>query len=171
MGLAIIGVLFLSGCATIQIMEKSLLQSPPSFIVIGDIIPANEKVKIPLEKIEEGQKIVFETFKKELPEFRVFKNIQDLPQGVEDYLLVETKIRLYREKRPLLATTIVFATAATSAMEAEMTVTKYKEKVVALKFPASSIGGIIFEKSFAYTQGLMVMATRVARTINKHARK
>ena len=35
--LVIIGIFLLSGCATIQIMGKSLLQSPPSFIVIGDI--------------------------------------------------------------------------------------------------------------------------------------
>ena len=94
-----------------------------------------------------------------------------MPSEVEDYLLVETKIGLYREKRPLLATTIVFATAATSAMEAEMTVTKYKEKATVLKFPGFTMGGIIYEKSFAYTQGLMVMATRVARTIKKYDRK
>ena len=63
----IVGVLLLNGCATVQLMEKFFLKSPPSVIVIGDITPANEKVSLSLEKVEQGRKILFETFKKELP--------------------------------------------------------------------------------------------------------
>ena len=83
----IAGIIFLSGCASVQIVGKpTSLKSLPPIVVIGEITPANEKVKIPLERIKEGQEILFETFKKELPEFTILKSIEDLPQGIEDYL-------------------------------------------------------------------------------------
>ena len=133
-GLAIIGVFLLSGCASVQIVGKpSSFKSLPSVVVIGDITPANEKVKIPSEEIKTGQEILFETFKKELPEFTVLENVQNLPLGTENYLLVETKIIIYQEARVLVM----------SLMSADMTVTKYKEKEIIFRFPAAAAGGCI----------------------------
>lgn len=171
-GWLIAGVLFLSGCASVQIVGKpASLKSIPPAIVIGEITPANEKVKIPTEKIKEGQEILFETFKKELPEFAVFKNIQDLPQGFENYLLLETKITLYHESQPLMVVTVIFATKAMSKMSAEMVVTRYKEKEIIFKFPAACSSGMIHGKSAAYTQGLRLMAKKLAITIKRYAGK
>lgn len=172
MGLVIIGVLFLSGCASVQIVGKpASLKSLPPIVVIGEITPANEKVKIPPEKIKEGQEILFETFKKELPEFTVFRSIQDLSEGLEDYLQLGTKVIIYHESQPQMIVTIIFATRAMSVMETEMTVTRHKEKEIILKFHAASAGGVIYGKSGAYTMGLRAMAVKLARTIKRYAGK
>ena len=171
-GWLIAGVLFLSGCASVQIVGKpTSLKSLPPIVVIGEITPANEKVKIPLERIKEGQEILFETFKKELPEFTILKSIEDLPQGIEDYLQLGTKIILYHESQPQMIVTIIFATRAMSLMDAEMTVTRQKDKEIIFKFHASGALGMIYGKSAAYSQNLRVMAVKLAATIKRYAGK
>jgi len=161
-GLVIIGVLFLSGCASVQIVGKpSSFKTLPAIVVAGDITLADEKVGIPSEKIREGRDILFENFKKGLSEFNVLKSIQDLPPGVEDYLLVETKIRLYQEARPFVMSTVTL----------EMTVTRYREKEVILKYPVAYFAGFLRGKSAAYTIGLTNGAQKVAAAIKRHARK
>lgn len=163
-------VIFLSGCATVQLMDQSFLRSPPPVVVIGDITPASEKVKIPQEEIGKGREIIFEVFKKELPEFTILKTIQDLPAGLEDYLLVETKITFYQESKPYMAATVFFAGYAMSSTAAEMTVTKYREKVVVLRFPNSGgAAGFIYGKDGAYRQILKQQAEGLARNIKKYA--
>ncbi|MEK6845740.1 MAG: hypothetical protein AABY26_03195, partial [Nanoarchaeota archaeon] len=139
----IAGIIFLSGCASVQIVGKpASLKSLPPIVVIGEITPANEKVKIPPEKIKEGQEILFETFKKELPEFTVLKSIQDLPEGSEDHLLLGTKIIIYHESQPQMIVTIIFATRAMSLTETEMVVTRNKEKEIIFKFHAAGAAGM-----------------------------
>ena len=154
--------LFLSGCASVQIMGKpSSFKSLPSVVVVGDITPADEKVSIPQEEITKGREILLETFKKELPEFTVFESIQKLPPGTENYLLVETKITVYQEAQLLVM----------SAMSAVMTVTKYKEKEIIFNFPASAAVGSMWGKSAAYRENLKGMAKELAKTIRKYAGK
>jgi len=171
-GLIIISVLFLSGCATVQLVGKpSSFKSLPSVVAIGDITPANEKVQIPSEEIKEGQKILYETFKKELPEFTVVRSIQDLPQGTEDYLLVKTKIRMYHEARPEMALTVLFVMSSQSAMEAEMVVAKHKGDEDLFKLHAAATGGCMWGKDAAYKGNLEGMAKELARTIKRYAGK
>ncbi len=161
-GWLIAGVLFLSGCASVQIVgNPSFLKSLPSVVVIGDITPENEKVKIPSEEIKTGHEILFETFKNELPGFTVLENVQNLPAGTENYLLVETKIKIYQEARFM----------AMSIMSADMTATKYKEKEVIFKFPAAAAVGSVWGKSAAYRENLKRMAKELAGTIRKYAGK
>ena len=161
-GLVIIGVLLLSGCASVQIVGKpATLKSLPPVVVVGDITPESEKVKIPQEEITEGREILLGTFKKELPEFTVLENVQNLPAGTENYLLVETKIKIYQEAQLL----------AMSLMSAEMAVTKYKEKEIIFKFPAAATAGSIWGKSAAYRENLKGMAKELAKTIKRYTRK
>ena len=161
-GSVVLGVLLLSGCASVQIVGKpSSFKSLPSVIVIGDITPADEKVKIPSEEIKTGQEILLGTFKKELPEFTVLENVQNLPAGTENYLLVETKIKIYQEAQLLVM----------SLMSAEMAVTKYKEKEIIFKFPAAATAGSIWGKTAAYRENLKGMAKELAKTIKKYAGK
>ena len=168
----IAGIIFLSGCASVQIVGKpTSLKSLPLIVVIGEITPANEKVKIPPEKIKEGQEILFETFKKELPEFTVLKSIQDLPQGIEDYLQLGTKIILYHESQPQMIVTVIFATRAMSITETEMVVTRQKDKEIIFKFHATGACGIIYGKSAAYSLNLRTMAVKLAATIKRYAGK
>lgn len=168
----VVGVLFLSGCASVQIVGKpTSLKSLPPIVVIGEITPANEKVKIPPEKIKEGQEILFETFKKELPEFTVLKSIQDLPEGLEDYLQLGTKIIIYHESQPQMIVTIIFATRVMSVTETEMVVTRQKDKEIIFKFHTAGAAGIIYGKSAAYSQNLRAMAKKLAGTIKRYAEK
>jgi len=158
----IVATLFLSGCASVQIVgNPSSFKSLPSVVVVGDITPEGEKVKIPQEEITKGREILLETFKKELLEFTVFESIQNLPAGTENYLLVETKITIYQEARLM----------AMSLMSADMTVTKYKEKEIIFNFPASAAVGSIWGKSAAYRENLKGMAKELAKTIKRYAGK
>jgi hypothetical protein len=165
-------VLFLSGCASVQIIGKSAsLKTLPSTVVIGNITPASEKVIIPPEQIEKGRNILFGTFKKELPEFTVIKGIQNLPQGVEDYLLVKTKIMLYHEAEPKMIVTVIYITNSMSFSETEMTVEKFKEKEDLFKFHAAGSAGCVWGKDAAYKGNLEGMARELARTIKRYANK
>jgi hypothetical protein len=171
-GWLILGVLFLSGCASVQIVgNPPSFKSLPSVVAIGDITPANEKVQIPPEEIKEGQKILYETFKKELPEFTVVRNIRDLQQGTEDYLLVKTNIRMYHEAQPEMALTVVFAMSSQSAMEAEMIVVKHKGDEDLFKLHAAATGGCIWGKNAAYRANLEGMAKKLAGAIKRYAGK
>ena len=164
--------LFLSGCASVQIVGKpTSLKSLPSTVVIEDITPANEKVVIPAEEIKKGQDILFGTFKKELPEFTIIKSIQDLPQGLEDYLLVKTKILLYHEAQPQMIVTVIYMTNSMSFSETEMTVEKFKEKEDIFKFHAAGSAGCVWGKDAAYKGNLEGMAKELAGTIRKYAGK
>ena len=147
------------------------LKSLPLIVVIGEITPANEKVKIPPEKIKEGQEILFETFKKELPGFTILKRIEDLPQGIEDYLQLGTRIILYHESQPQMIVTVIFATRAMSITETEMVVTRQKDKEIIFKFHATGACGIIYGKSAAYSLNLRTMAVKLAATIKRYAGK
>jgi len=165
-------VLFLSGCASVQIVGKSAsLKSLPSTVVIGDIAPASEKVIISPEQIKKGQDILFETFKKELPEFTVIKSAQDLPQRVEDYLLVKTKIMLYHEADPKMIVTVVYMTNSMSFSETEMTVEKFREKEDIFKFHAAGSAGCVWGKDAAYKGNLEGMAKELAKTIKRYANR
>ncbi len=171
-GCLIATVLLLSGCASVQIVGKpASLKYLPSTVVIGDIVPANEEVNISPEKIKEGQEILFKAFKKELPEFTVIKSIQDIPPGVENYLLVKTRIIRYHESRPEMLLTVVYWSAAMSFVDTEIVIAKYKENEDLYKLHASGAMGLAYGKSAAYTKNLEAIAKELAKIINKYAGK
>jgi len=170
-----LSISFLSGCATMRVVHTKdfPLKTPlPKTLVVGDI-SLGEKVKLPQEEIKKGKEILYATFEKELPNFKIS---MDAPDG-EDYLIVKTKIMLIRKSNPGVLLVPTFALLGTSACSLEITLSLYQKstpgeeieifKVSPLAKGSIIAGGLLSGRYNAYYHHLEITAEKLSATIKK----
>lgn len=163
-GALIAGVLFLSGCATMQVVpvkEFSFKTPLPKTLVVGDI-SLEGKVKLPQEEINKGRETLYTAFKEELPEYQILMS----PPAQGDYLTVGTKIGHIRKSRPLLL--------AMSTCKGELSVflthqDQAPTEILKTKIPksAEAMAGLIYGKYGAFHGFLKIAAKKIASSLKK----
>lgn len=167
LGLIIAGVIFLSGCATMQVVPVkgfSFKTPLPKTLVVGDI-SLKEKVELPQEEINKGRETLYGAFKEELPEYQILMSSPS--EG--DFLTIETKIVYIRKSRPLL---LPMGLVATSICNGEFSVFLNRQnqtqvEILKTKIPSMRMAGLIYGKYGAYYSFLKIVAQKIAIEFKK----
>ena len=118
-GIAVLIVLFLSGCATLTVSKGTFTQVEllPKVLLVDEIV-LDKGVNLPQEEIIKGREILYNAFKKELPDYEI---LLEKPAEGKNYLLAKVKITLVRKKRPSLIILFTNPLLSASLCNAELT--------------------------------------------------
>ncbi len=174
-GITVLAVLFLSGCATLTVSKGTFTQVEllPKVLLVDEIV-LDKGVNLPQEEIIKGKEILYNAFKKELPDYEI---LLEKPAEGKNYLLAKAKITLIRKKRPQLLVLIGNPFLSGSLCSGELTLyfcqdNLKRTEVFKVYLPKKAIfySGALRSDYYAYHQFLEKLVQRTAKELTNYGK-